>query len=86
MTLRITLIDTGPRRHIRVEGQLTSHEIAELDLAIGGDPKVACLHLENLRSADTDGLAALRRLRADGIEMRDIPPHLAWRIDESGAS
>ena len=48
---------------------------------IGDDPSSACLDLEELRSADEAGLAALRRLRAEGVEMRGVPPHLAWRID-----
>jgi hypothetical protein len=27
---------------------------------------------------------SLRRLRAEGFEMRGVPPHLAWRIEEDG--
>ena len=80
MTVRITIVsDVAPRR-ITVEGRLTGAEVSELELAVGDDPSTACLELENLRSADADGVAALRRFRAQGALIRGVPPHLAWRI------
>ena len=72
--------DTAPRR-ICVEGRLTGAEVSELEQAIGGDPSGVCLELENLRSADEDGLAALGKLRRDGALLRNVPRHLAWRIE-----
>jgi len=81
VTVRITIVsDTAPRR-ICVDGRLTGAEVGELEQAIGGDPSGVCLELENLRSADEDGLAALSNLRRDGALLRNVPPHLAWRIE-----
>jgi hypothetical protein len=66
-----------------VEGRLTGAELGELEQAIGGDPSSVCLELENLRSADEDGLAALSNLRREGVLLHNIPPHLSWRIDQN---
>lgn len=85
MTLRITVCQQGPMRRIQVAGRLTGEEVGELDQTIGDDPSVACLELDHLRSADGAGLAALRRLRAEGVEMRGVPHHLAWRIGAANA-
>ena len=81
VTLRITTAEEGTIRRIQVAGRLTGEEVGELEHSIGDDPSAVCLDLEELRSADEAGLAALRRLRAEGIEMRGVPPHLAWRIE-----
>jgi hypothetical protein len=82
VTARITVAEQGAVRHVRLEGRLTGAEVGELEEAIGNDPGAICLALENLRSADAAGLAALRRLRAQGVELRGVRPHLAWRIEE----
>ena len=85
MTVRITVNGTERIRRIRVEGRLSRDEVGELDQLIGDDPRAVCLELSELRSADAAGLAALRRLRARGVEMRGVPRHLAWRIEENEA-
>lgn len=84
VSLRITVVTDHAVRHIRVEGRLTGEEVGELDREIGLDPRAVCLELDNLRSADESALAMLRRLRDQSVEMRGVPPHLAWRIDEDG--
>jgi ABC-type transporter Mla MlaB component len=81
VTLRITVREHGSRRHLALAGRLTREEVGELKQAVASDPD-ACLDLEELRSADAAGLAALRSLRAEGLEMCGMPPHLAWRIDD----
>ncbi len=83
VTTRITvaLTGNGKLRRIQVAGRLTGEEVGELEQTIGGDASGVCLELAELRSADAAGLAALRRLRAEGVEMRSVPPHLAWRIE-----
>lgn len=83
MTVRITVVEGAGIRHIRVEGRLSGDEVGELEQVIGDDPRHGvCLELENLRSADSAGLTALRRLRAAGVELHGVPRHLAWRIDQ----
>ena len=83
MTLRIAVAENDEGvRHVHIAGRLTADEIGELEQVIAGDPRAVCLELENLRSADAAGLVALRRLRAEGVELRGVPPHLAWRIEE----
>lgn len=59
--------------------------IGELEQLVGGDPHALCLDLTDLRSADAAALAVLRRLRAEGVEMRGVPPRLAWRIEDETA-
>jgi anti-sigma factor RsiW len=82
VTLRIAVASDDHVRHVHLDGRLTGDEVGELEQVIGGDPRAVCLELENLRSADAEGLVALRRLRAEGVELRGVPPHLAWRIEE----
>ena len=81
MTVRITVAQYERSRRIQLAGRLTGEEVGELEQVIGDDPSAACLDLAELRSADAAGLAALRRLRAEGVELHGVPPHLAWRIE-----
>ena len=82
MTLRIAVAEAAGIRHVQLDGRLTAEEVGELERVIGSDPGAACLELENLRSADAAGLAALRRLRTAGVELRRVPVHQAWRIED----
>jgi len=84
VTLRITVGRNGTTRCIALAGRLTGEEVGELEGLVHEDPDASRLELTELRSADEAGLAALRRLREEGIEMRGAPPHLAWRIEEEG--
>lgn len=83
MTVRIIVIGDRPMRRFRVDGRLTGDEVAELEQLVGPDPKSVCLELADLRSVDAAALAVLRRLRDEGIQMVDVPQHLAWRIEEA---
>lgn len=80
VTLRITVEETGLRRIVRVEGRLTLEQIPELEGALGDDLNNTEIQLENLRSADPAGLAALRRLRAAGAALCAVPPRFAFEI------
>ena len=81
VTVLITVIERAGARCIRLAGRLTGEEVEELEQAIGDNPSAVHLELDDLRSADADGLSALRRLRAEGVALRGVPPHLAWRIE-----
>jgi hypothetical protein len=82
VTVRITIVDDQAPRRISVEGRLTGAEVGELEQTIGGDPNGVCLELENLRSADEDGLTALSNLRREGALLCNVPPHLSWRVEQ----
>ena len=82
MTVRITVAEERTLRRILVEGRLSVLEVEELEGVVGDDPGAVCLELSNLRSVDAAALAALRRLRGAGVEMRGAFPHLAWQIEE----
>jgi len=81
MTLRITVCRRGPIPALEVAGRLTGEEVEALEQAIGAERGCVRLELENLRSADHAGVCALRRLRAEGVALCGVPPHLAWRIE-----
>lgn len=83
VTVRIIVIEDRAIRRLRVDGRLTGAEVAELEQMVGPDPKSVCLELPDLRSVDAAALALLRRLRDEGIQMVDVPQHLAWRIEEA---
>ena len=84
MTVRITIADeAGARRIVRLEGRLTAAEWGEFEQVIGNDPTSATLDLSGLRGADSVAIEGLRRLRAAGALLRDVPPHLAWRIEDA---
>lgn len=84
VTVRIMVEEGSQRRVVRVEGRLTVAELAELEGALGDDPSRAELELQNLRSADAGGLAALRRLRDAGVVLRSVPPRIAYAIEDEG--
>ena len=82
MTVRITVIEGEPLRRLRVEGRLSGDAVGELEQLLGADPNAACLELAELRSVDAAAAALLRRLRAHGFALRQLPPQLAWRIED----
>lgn len=85
MTIRFRVIEEGNVRRVRLEGRLSGEEIEELEEVVGNDPRLTYLDLAELRSVDARGLALLRRLRREGFEMREMPPHLGWRIEEDSS-
>lgn len=87
MTVRITVgNDATLHRIVRIEGRLTAAEWGELEQVIPNEPEFLSLDLSGLRGADAVALDGLRRLRAAGAELRRVPPHLAWRIEDAESS
>jgi len=82
VTVRITVTEIDDERLVQVDGRLTHAELSELELAMGDDPTGVCLVLGDLRSVDAASLAALRALRARGIDLRGVPPYIACRLEE----
>ncbi len=84
MTVRIIVTESDRERVVRVDGRLTRAELGELELAIGEDLDAVRLLLEDLRSADAAGLAALRRFHALGVELCAVPPYIACHLEDEG--
>ena len=83
MTVRITVDELAKFRRIAVEGRLSADAVPDLEQAVGEHPGEVVLDLANLRSADAAAVAALRRLRAEGVAMQRTGQHLIWRIEEA---
>ena len=78
MTLRICPEAHDDHQTLHLEGRLGADEVPELERsAVSG---VCALDLRYLLSADEDGVAALRRLRERGIELRNPSHSLALRL------
>lgn len=70
-----------PRFVVRIEGRLTADEVGELAGVLGNDLVHTDLDLAELRAVDSVALAALRRLRADGVNLLNLPPRLAFDLE-----
>ena len=81
VTVRITVIEGRPLRRLRIEGRLSGDAVGELEQLLGTDPSAACLELSELRSVDAAAAGLLRRLRARGFALHELPPQLAWRLE-----
>jgi ABC-type transporter Mla MlaB component len=75
LTLRITPVPSDDHETLRLEGRLRAQEVPELERSV--EAGVRALDLEGLLSADEEGLAALRRLRDRGVEIRNPSHYLA---------
>jgi hypothetical protein len=78
LTLRITPVPSADPGTLRLEGRLRSEEVPELERS--AEAGVKALDLEDLQSADEEGLAALRRLRDRGVEIRNPSHYLAMLL------
>ena len=78
MTLRITPVPSDDHETLRLEGRLRAQEVPELERSV--EAGVGALDLSDLLSADEEGLAALRRLRDRGVEIRNPSHYLAMRL------
>jgi hypothetical protein len=78
LTLRITPAPGDEPRTLRLAGRLGAAEAPEL--ARCAEAGVRALDLEDLLSADEEGLAVLRRLGARGIELRNPSRYLAMLL------
>jgi ABC-type transporter Mla MlaB component len=79
MTLRITPVPGLAAGTLRLEGHLGAAEVPELERS--ARTGVGAVDLSDLRSADHEGLAALRRLRERGLEIRNASRYLTMVLD-----
>ncbi len=76
MTIRVSTEATETATTIRIEGQLTSDGVPDVRVACeSADPPLR-LDLSGLRSADSDGIRALRSLSEAGAELRGANPYI----------
>ena len=75
MTLRIVHLPSDDPATLRLEGRLRTLEVPEVERSVADG--VRAVDLENLLSADEEGVAALRRLRDRGVEIRNASHYLA---------
>ena len=78
MTLRITPAPSDDRGVLRLEGRLRAEEVGELERS--AEAGLRALDLEDLQSVDEEGLAAIRRLRDRGVEIRNPSHYLAMLL------
>jgi hypothetical protein len=78
LTLRITPVPTDDPGILRLEGRLRADEVPVLERSAAAG--IRALDLTDLTSADEEGLAAVRRLRDRGIEIRNPSHYLAMLL------
>jgi hypothetical protein len=76
VTIRITGIEKGGRRVVRVDGWLAADDVAALEGALGDRVRGTRIELADLRSADAAGVSALRDLEARGALLHRPAPFL----------
>ena len=85
MTLRITPAGPGPSATLKIDGRLTSEEVAELRLACDRVEGRLILDLSGLQSADRQGVSVLRELRTKGADLVGASPYVQILLDRAPA-
>ncbi len=76
MTIRVTTEAGETVTTIRIEGQLTSSSLPDVRAACESANTPLRLDLSGLRSADSDGIRALRSLSEAGAELLGASPYI----------
>ncbi len=83
MTIRISTEAGETVTTIRIEGQLTSSSVPDVRAACESANPPLRLDLSGLRSADRDGIRALRSLSEAGAELRGASPYIRQLLLET---
>ncbi|MEJ2085544.1 MAG: hypothetical protein P8Y44_07680 [Acidobacteriota bacterium] len=83
MSLWIGVESSSEGRQLRVEGRLSGEEIAELEQVARSPELPVRVDLSQLDSADEAGIALLRNLESEGVELVGVRPLIEYRIHES---
>ena len=76
MTIRITT-KVGPKATtIQIDGQLTGPDLPDVRAACDSANPPLRLDLSGLKSADVEGIQALRSLSESGAELRGASPYI----------
>jgi anti-anti-sigma regulatory factor len=76
LAFRITTETGQTATTIRIEGQLTSASVPDVRAACESASPPLRLDLSGLRSADSDGIRALRSLMETGAELHGVSPFI----------
>ena len=76
MDLRITTAPSGVATLVTIAGRLAGESTAELGRVVGEIDGDIRLDLAELRAAEGDGLALLRRLLAKGARLERASPYI----------
>jgi anti-anti-sigma regulatory factor len=84
MTIRLATSPGGATTTILIEGYLTGADLPDVSAACESAAASLCLDLSGLRSADADGVRALRSLSEKGVELRGANPYVRQLLREIG--
>ena len=84
MTIRVSSTTDGTTTQILVEGRLEGADVPDLRAVCESTEPPWSLDLSGLRSADTDGIRALRALLESGAELHDADPYVRQSLCEVG--
>jgi anti-anti-sigma regulatory factor len=82
MTIRLTASTDGTTTTVLVEGHLTGADLPDVSAACESADAALCLDLSHLKSADADGVRALRSLSEKGAELRGADPYVRELLRE----
>ena len=84
MTIRVSTEVGETVTTIRIEGQLTSASAPDVRAACESANPSVRLDLSGLRTADSDGIRALRSLSEAGAELHGANPYISQLLLEAG--
>jgi hypothetical protein len=84
MTIRLTNVTDGTTTTIHIEGFLMGVDIPDLIAAYESATATCRIDLLGLRSADTDGIQALRSLLESGAELHGANSYVRQLLYEGG--
>ena len=83
MTIRVSIEAGETGTTIRIEGQLTSAELPDVRAACDSANPPLRLDLSGLKSADIEGIRALRSLSGSGAELQGASPYIRELVLEA---
>ena len=86
MSVRITKKAGEQPNVLKVDGHLRREDAPELLRECGGIPGAIVLDLDQLWSADREGIEALQQLVSQGVELQGVSPYIRLLLDSGTVS
>ena len=80
MAIRITVKPLAAGTCVKIDGELDTEGVSEVDASCGSAAGPVVLDLTDLRTLDSDGEACLRRLIGGGATLHAAPPYIRMRL------